>query len=87
MNNGYRFLRFEHVAMRVTVPIFQGIQDIILILLILGLVTIWALRLSAHITIRNHGEGEDRRYRQIRANHEPGFTWKSLYIGGPRQPG
>jgi steroid 5-alpha reductase family enzyme len=48
--------------------------------LILGLVTIWALRLSIHITIRNHGRGEDRRYRQIRANHEPGFTWKSVYI-------
>ena len=48
--------------------------------LIVGLVTIWALRLSIHITIRNHGKGEDRRYRQIRANHEPGFTWKSLYI-------
>jgi steroid 5-alpha reductase family enzyme len=48
--------------------------------LLLGLVLIWSIRLSAHITVRNHGQGEDRRYRQIRANNEPGFRFKSLYI-------
>ena len=49
-------------------------------LLVLALVTVWALRLSGHITVRNWGEGEDYRYQQIRANNEPGFTFKSLYI-------
>jgi len=49
-------------------------------LLVLLLVTLWALRLSAHITWRNHGDGEDRRYQAIRRNHEPGFAWKSLYL-------
>ena len=44
------------------------------------LMTIWALRLSIHITVRNHGEGEDRRYQEIRRNNDPGFWWKSLYI-------
>jgi len=44
------------------------------------LVAVWALRLSVYITWRNHGQPEDYRYRQIRANHEPGFSWKSLYI-------
>ncbi len=48
--------------------------------LVLALVAAWALRLSAHITLRNHGEGEDRRYQAIRANNEPGFWWKSAYI-------
>lgn len=48
--------------------------------LVLALVTIWALRLSAHITIRNWGEAEDYRYQEIRANNEPGFVVKSLYI-------
>ncbi len=48
--------------------------------LVLVLVTVWALRLSAHITVRNWGQDEDHRYRQIRANNEPGFVWKSLYI-------
>lgn len=48
--------------------------------LILVLVTVWAVRLSGHITIRNWGEGEDYRYQQIRANNEPGFKFKSLYI-------
>jgi steroid 5-alpha reductase family enzyme len=49
-------------------------------LLALALLMVWALRLCAHITIRNHGQPEDRRYQRIRANHQPGFEFKSLYI-------
>ena len=49
-------------------------------LLVLGLVTVWALRLSIYITWRNHGKSEDYRYQQIRANNEPGFRFKSFYI-------
>jgi len=48
--------------------------------LILVLVTLWALRLSVYITWRNHGKPEDYRYQEIRANNEPGFRYKSLYI-------
>jgi steroid 5-alpha reductase family enzyme len=44
------------------------------------LVAIWALRLSAYITWRNHGQPEDYRYQEIRANNEPGFRYKSFYI-------
>jgi steroid 5-alpha reductase family enzyme len=44
------------------------------------LVAIWALRLSFYITWRNHGQPEDYRYQEIRANNEPGFRFKSLYI-------
>jgi len=47
---------------------------------VIGLVAIWAIRLSLHITIRNHGEPEDRRYQAIRANNQPHFEFKSLYI-------
>ena len=39
-----------------------------------------AARLCLHITVRNHGEPEDRRYQKIRANNQPGFEWKSLYL-------
>jgi steroid 5-alpha reductase family enzyme len=49
-------------------------------LLVLSLVAVWAVRLSLHITIRNWGEPEDYRYQAIRANNEPGFVVKSLYI-------
>ncbi len=49
-------------------------------LLVLALVAIWALRLSVFITARNWGEPEDYRYQTIRANNEPGFVFKSLYI-------
>jgi steroid 5-alpha reductase family enzyme len=48
--------------------------------LVLALVAIWALRLSIHITVRNHDQPEDRRYRLIRRNNAPYFHYKSLYI-------
>ena len=49
-------------------------------LLVLALVAIWAIRLSAHIAIRSRGHAEDYRYQAIRANNDPGFWYKSLYI-------
>ena len=49
-------------------------------LLIFSLVAIWALRLSIFLTVRNHGQPEDRRYREIRSNNQPNFACKSLYI-------
>jgi steroid 5-alpha reductase family enzyme len=48
--------------------------------LILVLVSVWALRLSIHITWRNRRQGEDRRYQAIRARNEPNFAFKSLYL-------
>ena len=48
--------------------------------MIVLMVTAWALRLSLYITVRNHGEPEDRRYQEIRANNQPNFKFKSLYI-------
>ena len=49
-------------------------------MLVLALATAWALRLTLHITIRNWGEPEDRRYQAIRARNQPGYAWKSLYL-------
>lgn len=48
--------------------------------LVLVLAVIWALRLSGYITWRNHGQDEDARYQQIRANNQPHFKYKSIYI-------
>lgn len=48
--------------------------------IVLILVTIWGTRLSAYITLRKLGQGEDARYRAIRDNYEPGFRYKSLYL-------
>jgi steroid 5-alpha reductase family enzyme len=47
---------------------------------VLALVTVWALRLSIHLTLRNWEHDEDRRYRAIRARNEPYFAFKSLYL-------
>lgn len=49
-------------------------------MLVLTLVTIWALRLAGYLTWRNWGEPEDHRYQKIRANNEPHFAFKSLYL-------
>jgi steroid 5-alpha reductase family enzyme len=46
--------------------------------LILVLVAIWAIRLSAYITWRNWGEGEDKRYQAMRTKQGPNFPLKSL---------
>ena len=48
-----------------------------IVLLLTGL---WSVRLAAHITWRNWGEGEDYRYRRIRKNNSPHFAFKSLFI-------
>ena len=48
--------------------------------LMLGLVTIWALRLSIYITWRHRGQPEDHRYRAIRERNQPNFPLKSLYL-------
>lgn len=48
--------------------------------LVLIAVTVWALRLSVYITWRNHGHGEDSRYRAMRERNQPGFALKSLYL-------
>jgi len=48
--------------------------------MVFTLVTIWALRLAGYLTWRNWGEPEDHRYQKIRANNEPHFALKSLYL-------
>lgn len=47
--------------------------------LVVLLVSIWGLRLAAHITVRNWGHGEDRRYRAMRARNGAGWWWTSLF--------
>jgi steroid 5-alpha reductase family enzyme len=48
--------------------------------LVLALLSVWALRLSLFIALRNRGKPEDYRYREIRRNNEPNFRFKSLYL-------
>lgn len=48
-------------------------------LLTLGLVSLWGIRLGVHIFRRNHGSGEDRRYRAMRASAGERFWWSSLF--------
>ena len=48
-------------------------------LLICGLVTVWGLRLSTHIFIRNHGKPEDFRYRAWREQNGAAWWWRSFF--------
>lgn len=43
------------------------------------LVTVWGVRLAAHIAARNMGAGEDYRYRRWRDQAGPAFWWVSLF--------
>lgn len=47
---------------------------------VLVLALTWAARLAVHITVRNWGHGEDRRYQEIRKRNDPHFSFKSLYL-------
>jgi steroid 5-alpha reductase family enzyme len=44
-----------------------------------ALLALWALRLAAHITWRNWGHGEDRRYAAMRREHGAAFPLRSLW--------
>ena len=47
--------------------------------LLLGLITIWGLRLAGHILVRKRNEeGEDSRYRQWRESWGKSFVWRSF---------
>jgi steroid 5-alpha reductase family enzyme len=48
------------------------------VLLLVGMTTVWGVRLSAFLLWRNWGHGEDRRYAAMRAHHASRFWWVSL---------
>jgi steroid 5-alpha reductase family enzyme len=48
-------------------------------MLLIILTSIWGLRLSLHILVRNWGRGEDRRYQEWRAKQGERFWWVSLF--------
>jgi len=47
-------------------------------LLVAGAATLWGLRLAGHLAWRNHGTGEDPRYRRMRRHHGERFWIVSL---------
>lgn len=48
-------------------------------LLHLAMVTLWGIRLGAHIAWRSRGDGEDHRYAAMRTRRPKGFWWRSLF--------
>lgn len=48
-------------------------------ILVSVLIISWATRLSTHLTLRNWGKPEDRRYQRIRERNQPNYPIKSLF--------
>jgi steroid 5-alpha reductase family enzyme len=46
--------------------------------LLVGMTTVWGLRLAGYLAVRNHGKGEDYRYRAMRKRHGERFALVSL---------
>ncbi|MBM3666254.1 MAG: DUF1295 domain-containing protein [Actinobacteria bacterium] len=49
-------------------------------LLLAALVTVWGLRLSIHLAVRNLGKGEDPRYTRMRRRHGDRWPLRSLFV-------
>ena len=47
--------------------------------IVLFMITLWGLRLSIHLFVRNFGQGEDPRYRNMRSTHGKNFRIVSLF--------
>ncbi|MCA9080718.1 MAG: DUF1295 domain-containing protein, partial [Planctomycetaceae bacterium] len=48
--------------------------------LLLGMTTLWGLRLTSHLAMRNIGHGEDKRYAAMRCARPQTFWWQSLLL-------
>jgi len=48
-------------------------------LLVLGMVTVWGLRLALHLARRSRGQPEDPRYRAMRERNGRSWWWTSLF--------
>jgi steroid 5-alpha reductase family enzyme len=70
-------LGFVVVAWVVRIAIDQG--DDARQWLLVALTTVWGLRLAIHLFVRNHGNGEDYRYRAMRKKFGDRFPIISLY--------
>ena len=55
-----------------------GMPDHFRILLMLGMVCLWGVRLALHIGLRHRGRGEDFRYRNFREAWGEDFVWRSF---------
>jgi steroid 5-alpha reductase family enzyme len=69
---GLGFVLVTWIAFLLTPTGYAG-RKVLLVLL----VTIWGLRLSLHILLRNWGRGEDFRYAQWRRAAGPSWWWRS----------
>ena len=49
------------------------------VLVLTCLTTVWGIRLSVFLSVRNRRHGEDRRYAAMRARHGQRFWWVSLF--------
>ena len=62
-----------------TYAYLTGIDSLVSLIMLL-MVTIWAVRLTWFLVKRGRNKPEDRRYQVIRERNSPNFGYKSLYL-------
>lgn len=67
-------LGFVLIAWATFAAIPGGLRSILLV----AMTTIWGVRLAAYLAWRNHGKGEDPRYKAMRDYRGSSFWWVSL---------
>ena len=67
------------LAAAATYAYHTGIESTVS-LVMLSMVTLWAIRLTYFLMKRGRNQPEDRRYQVIRQRNSPNFGFKSLYL-------
>jgi steroid 5-alpha reductase family enzyme len=74
------FWPLHHLLAATVLLIMLPAKDTSTPLIVMGLLLVWATRLASHLTIRQAGAPEDRRYHAIRLRIGDDFDRKSLFL-------
>ena len=74
------FWPLHHLLAAAVLLIMLPANDTSMPLIVMGLLLVWATRLASHLTIRQAGAPEDRRYHAIRLRIGDYFDRKSLFL-------
>lgn len=74
------FWPLHHLLAAVILLVLLPATDSWMHVIVMGLLVVWATRLATHLTVRQAGAPEDRRYRAIRQRVGDNFDSKSLLL-------
>ncbi len=74
------FWPLHHLLSATVISIMLPANDTSTTFIVMGLLLVWAIRLASHLTTRQAGAPEDRRYNAIRLRVGDDFDRKSLFL-------